>query len=140
MPGCILHIEGSGFDPDSFLANSTFRAYKVWRRGERVAEKGPRANRIHKRSGFRCDVSEVEGDLSRQIEDAVKFLQTHRREFERLLTIDVVDDCRLDFGYDCRLSDKIMMQGEYLPVEFLALVGQLQVAVALSLYPAMEPA
>jgi hypothetical protein len=88
MPGCILQVAGSEFDPDSFLANSTLQAYKVWHRGEPMSRSGPRASRVYECGGFRCDVSDVYGVLSGQVEDAVQFLLTHRHEFERLLTIN----------------------------------------------------
>lgn len=137
MPGCILHVAGVEFDPEAFLANSTFDPYTVWHRGEPVALKGPRSARIYEWSGFRCDVSKTDGNLNTQLADAIQFLTSHRADFERLATQDKVEDCRLDFGFDCRLSDQILMQGEYLPVEFLQLVGELRIAVALSLYPPM---
>lgn len=134
MPGCILEVTGVEFNPDKFLVNSTLRPYKVWHRGEALAVKGPRAERAHEWSGFRCDVSEVDGELSGQIADAIQFLIAHRADLERLVNLVEVEDCRLDFGYICRLNDDIVIQAENLPVEFLELVGQLQIAVALSLY------
>lgn len=135
MPGCILQVAGTDFDPDSFLANSTLQSYKVWRRGEPVALRGSRASRMHEWSGFRCDVSGVDGDLRGQVADAIGFISTHRADFERLAVLETVEDRQLDFGYDCRLGNGIAVQGDYLPVEFLRLVGQFNVAVALSLYP-----
>lgn len=139
MPGCVLHVAGTEFDPDAFLQTSSLRPYSVWHRGEPVSRKGSGASRTFQASGFSCDVSKIYGDLRGQITDAVQFLSTHRADFERLAVLDTVRDCRLDFGYDCRLDEDIFVQGEYLPVEFLALVGQLRVAVALSLYTAQTP-
>ena len=41
--------------------------------------------------------------------------------------------------FDCRLGTPgVAVQGEWLPVEFLELAGELRIAVALSLYPAYE--
>jgi hypothetical protein len=38
-----------------------------------------------------------------------------------------------------KFFDPDAVQGEYLPVSFLQLVGQLKVAVALSIHPAFHP-
>lgn len=138
MPGCILHVAGPEFSPESFLANSQFRPYKIFHRGEPLAKTGRLASKVFESSGFRCDVSEIYGDLTGQVKDAIRFLSQHSADFERLASDDAVTDCRLDFGYVCRLNDEICRQGEYLPVEFLALTGKLKVAVALSLYPSSQ--
>jgi hypothetical protein len=110
----------------------------VWHRGEAVAEVGPRASQVCENSGFCCDVSKVEGDLRGQLEDAEAFLTQFRDDLERLTALPTVEECQLDFGFDCRLGEEVAVQGEYLPVSFLQLAGQLKVAVALSLYPTVS--
>ncbi len=136
MPGCVLRVAGKFFDPDAFLQVATLHAYTVWHRGEAMAETGSRASRMWEHSGFCCDVSEVDGDLRGQLRDAEAFLMRFQNDLAHLTALPTVNECQLDFGFDCRLGDgNVAVQGEYLPVSFLQLAGQLKVAVALSLYP-----
>lgn len=139
MPGCVLRVCGTSFDPDAFLQGATLRPYTVWHRGEPQAKVGPWASRVHEHAGFCCDVSDVDGDLRGQLKDAEAFLKRYQDDLTRLAALATVEECQLDFGFTCRLGDAVVVQGEYLPVSFLLLAGQLKVAVALSLYPAMSP-
>jgi hypothetical protein len=136
MPGCYFKVAGTRFDPDAFLATTALNPYNIWHSGEPVAKVGPRSNRIHEWSGFVCNVSDVDGDLSLQIEDAVKFLDKHKADLVKLAVDPTVEDCRLDFGFDCRVGQEdVVVQGEWLPVELLKLAGDLKVNIALSIYP-----
>lgn len=140
MPGCVLRVVGEFFDPDAFLQGAILDAYMVWHRGQAMAEIGPRASQVWECSGFCCHVSEVDGDLRGQLRDAEAFLRRFQNDLAHLATLPTVNECRLDFGFDCRLGDDhVAVQGEYLPVSFLQLAGQLNVAVALSIYPALRP-
>lgn len=133
MPGCLLHVSGEEFAVDEFLAASTFKPYRVHRRGE---PKG-KADHIHEDSGFSVDVSDVDGELDSEIEDAVRFLRFHESELTRLATFSGIQDRRLDFGYYRR---NVFMQSEYLPAELLKLAGTLGISIELSLYPQPENA
>jgi hypothetical protein len=136
MPGCVFQVAGTLFDPDPFLRNSSLSPYSIWHAGEPVAKVGPRANRNHEWSGFRCDVSDVDGDLSLQIQDAMKFLEKHQPDLEKLATDTTVEERRLNFGFDCRLGvGDVAVQGEWLPVDLLRLTGEFRVGIALSIYP-----
>lgn len=130
MPGCVLHVTGERFDVDQFLASSSLKPYRVHHRGEPTARR--RSGELHDDSGFSVDVSEVDGDLSSEIQDAVAFLQRHEAELARVATIPEVTDRRLDFGYYRRDE---FMQSEYLPPELLRLAGAHGIAIELSLYP-----
>jgi hypothetical protein len=135
MPGCVLHVTGKDFNPDVFLGASSLTAYKVFHRGEPKAKVGPRAKKFWEYSGFSSDVSKVDGDLRGEIADAIEFLMRHREDFIRIQLSNEVDDCRLDFGIYSRIDGNIVVQGEWIPVEFSALVGELGVGVAISIYP-----
>ena len=138
MPGCVLRVGGESFDPDAFLQVTTLNAYSVWHCGEAMAKTGPRASQVWEHSGFCCKVSDVDGDLRGQLRDAEAFLMRFQIDLVHLTALPTVK-CQLDFGFDCRLGDEdVAVQGEYLPVSFLQLVGQLKVAVALSIYPALH--
>ncbi|HEY3857560.1 MAG TPA: hypothetical protein VGO67_24525 [Verrucomicrobiae bacterium] len=86
-------------------------------------------------SGFSLDVSNIDGELSGQIKDAIVFLRKHQSEISRLVGFPGVDDRRLDFGYDNRNA---FVQCDYLPPELLALTGSLGVGIELSLYSALS--
>jgi hypothetical protein len=143
MPGCILRVGGRSFPPDEFLAGSGLRAYDIWHVGDPVKRRRPDPQRVYNNSGFNSHVSEADGMLRQEVEDAEAFLARYREDFLRLAADPHVEFCDLDFGYYCRLGqgnavhDKsvVCVQGEYLPNSFLRLAGELRVGVALSLYP-----
>ena len=140
MPTCVLRVVGTNLDPDIFVPTTTLRAYRQWRRGDPMATTGRRAHLRHEAGGFCCDVSSVDGNLREQVRDAEAFLLVHHSDFELIASTTAIEECQLDFGFDCRLGETVAVQGEYLPVSFLALVGQLRIAVALSLYPSESAA
>ena len=112
------------------MASSRFRPYQIYHRGEPTVRRS--RGELHDDSGFSVDVSDVDGDLSAEIQDAIAFLQCHDAELARLSTIPQVTDRRLDFGYYRRDG---FMQSEYLPAELLRLAGVHGIAIELSLYP-----
>ena len=137
MPGCYLRVAGTNFNPVLYLATTSLTPTDVWHTGEPLATTGPRASRKRKLSGFTCNVSDFDGQLDQQITDAIGFLTLHRDDLLRLNDDPSVEDRRFDFGFDSRLGvDDVAVQGEWLPVDFLQLVAELQIGVALSLYPA----
>ena len=136
MPGCYFQVAGTNSKPDVFLASTTLNAYRIWNVGEPLAEVGPRSSRTFQSSGFRCNVSDVDGNLDGQVHDAITFLSQHKSDLERLAIDTAVEDRRLDFGFTSRLGvDNLAVQGEFLPVDFLRLVGDLSISVALSIFP-----
>ena len=139
MPGCYFRVSGADFAPDTFLASASLSGYSVWHAGEPLAKSGPRGSRVHHSSGFACDVSNVDGDLDGQLQDANDFLSANHNDLARLATDPNVEDRRLDFGVECRLGiDNVAVQGEWLPVDFLRWVAELRIGVALSLYPSTQ--
>ncbi len=136
LPGCYFRVAGTEFDPDVFLASTPLDAYSVWHVGEPLAKVGPRASQFRDSSGFACDVSSVDRDLDGQLQDAIAFLSANRADLARLDNDPAIQDRRLAFGYDCRLDDdNVAVQGEWLPVDFLQLVAELKIGVALLLFP-----
>jgi hypothetical protein len=128
MPGCVLHVRGEEFDVNAFLAESTLKPYDVHCRGDPRRYHGGH----HDDSGFSLDVSDIDGDLTGQVTDAMRLLAEWEPELQRLRSFGGVQDIRLDFGYDRR---DVALQCEYLPPSFLALAGRCGVGIELSLYP-----
>lgn len=131
MPGCVLHISGDDFRVDDFLSGSELQPYRVHHRGE-----VGRRSRVHTDSGFSLGVSDADGDLCKEIEDAIKFLNTNEPELRRLRDFPGVTDLRLDFGLYFR---NVAAQFDYLPPDLLASAGNLGIGIELSLYAASEP-
>jgi hypothetical protein len=131
MPGCVFHVSGQDFGVDEFLEATSLKPNQVWRRGEVRNRKGE----ICEHSGFSMNVSEIDGDLAGQCEDAIIFLRRHKAELAQLAALPGANDRRLDFGYDRR---DVAVQCDYLPPELLALAGSLGIGIELSLYPQSE--
>jgi hypothetical protein len=131
---CVLRVSGERFDPDAFLALSTFVPTKVFHRGDSSAlrSRGP-----SKASGFVVPVSDRSwADLQGQIDDGVAFLRTNKAELLRLASDTTVEDVRLDFPMSLRLDgENVMAQFDYLPPALIAEAGPLKIGIELSLYP-----
>ena len=127
MPGCVFRASGDEFEPNEFLASSIFSACNVFRKGE------PRAKAsVWNTSGFTVEVSAASGDeLSKQIQDAVKFLGTNREEIVRLKGCSGLSDIRLDFAINRKNG---FLQCNYLPPELLAFAGTLKIGIVISIY------
>jgi hypothetical protein len=136
MPGAVLRVSGEQFDPDGVLPLLSLRPYLVWRKGEPLADVGPRSKRLHESGGFCCDVSKSDGLLSAECTDALIFLTEHRDDLVRLRDHPDVEDMRIDFGYHSRIDgDRVVVQCDYLQPELLRLAGELRIGFELSLYP-----
>jgi len=67
-------------------------------------------------------------DLERQIADAAQWLDEPKNG-------DRVRGSTLDIGFNCRLSDRVAVQGETVPVEFMRRLVSLEITLWLSIYP-----
>jgi hypothetical protein len=126
VPGCVLRAAGVRIDVDKFTESSVLSPCEIYRKGEPKGRRG----RLHEKSGLNVVVSEASGDdLQQQIEDALKFLDRHGAEVERLLSH--AEEASLDFG--------IWQRGEFahychFPPELLRLVGSLGLGIEISVY------
>lgn len=84
-------------------------------------------------SGFNVVVSDAEfSEFTRQVEDTIAFLTTHRGELERLGAAPGIEELWLDFGIERR---DVMLQCDQFPPELIRLAGQLGMGIELSQYP-----
>ena len=128
MPGCVFHAVGKGFDVDAFVAQTSLTPYQVFHRGDR-----PSARREpYESSGFKVDVSQADGCLGTECEDAEIWLSANMTELLRLAAYPGIEDLRLDFGYNRRANAPV--QCDYLPPSLLALAGKANIGIELSLY------
>ena len=126
LGGCVLHVVGD-------IAGASTGALPVCldRRTTNVGGSG----------GVRCVVSEhPPGDLTGQVSDAIKFLVQFHDDLRRITSHAGCKDAFLDFANENRLDDEtVAVQVDYLPAELLALAGELDIGVMLSLYPRSLP-
>jgi len=136
--GCILHISGENLDLDQALAAVTFVPYQPYRKGDPIKR---RPGEFRKDSGFKADVSNADfHELPKQFAEAESFLQKH---FNELLSLEGVEYCNLDFGYNCRLytgenSGMITVQCDDIPASLIRLCGALSIGISLTLFPSDE--
>ena len=135
---CVLRASGAEFDPESFLQGSPLEAAHVFRAGEpRLAWKpeGPK----NRTSGFTVDVNDGPwNDLQRQIADACAFLDSHAAEIQRLRAWPGVQDVRLDFPVESRISMSVLAQFEFFPPAIVERAGRLGLGLEISIYACEE--
>jgi hypothetical protein len=133
---CVLHITSKSISFADFLKKTTLPVYRSHEKGD--VRRHLKLS-LYDDFGFSCDVSDREWtDLTGQIEDAYNFLLEHENELRTLISTYVLDDIRLDFPYECRLGEWVAVQCDYLPPEFLRLVGDLGIGIELSHYPVLK--
>jgi hypothetical protein len=132
---CTLSARGKDFDVESYLARTKLpiKGAHFWIRGTPIYNK----KRRHHDSGFSKWVSQDKwDDLRAAVAEVLRFLKANRNELLKLKRATGIEDLMLDFGFNSRVgTDKVAMQGEYLPPEFLRLAGELNIGIGLSIYP-----
>jgi hypothetical protein len=131
---CVLRAYGTEFEPDLFLAGTKLPSAFVFRRGEpRVPElpEGPK----NEMSGIHFAVSEAPWtSLVGQVEDAERYLSTHKSALEKLRSFAGVERLCLDFPLDLRISDRTWMQSDTFPASLARLSGELGIDLEFSIY------
>lgn len=144
---CVLRVSGPELDVDALLAATTLRQgglepCALYRRGElRFPQAGPDGPRSAS-SGIDVKVSDASWtDLSEQISDAERFLDSHRREIERLAKTPGVSSLVLDFALEARVDEeRASARFEHFPASIVGLAGGLGLALELSFYPCSDSA
>ena len=77
-------------------------------------------------------------DLRQQIADACAFLDRHAEDIRSVRAPGTVDDIRLDFPIDSRLSETIAGQFDFFPAELVVRAGALGIGLELSIYRTSE--
>ena len=139
MPGCVLHVAGEKFEPERALHQRSVKPYSVLRKGDKRFGENSKNTELNRHSGFKCDVSKIQGDLVGQANDAVSFLTEHYADLLALHGDPTIESMCLDFGYDCRLDPtRSVVQCDTLPWKLLKLCGALGIDIELSLYPPLD--
>lgn len=129
---CVLHVSSSKESFARFLANTRLPVYQSHEMGD---VKHNRKGTTHEDYGFSCDVSQREWrDASGQVEDAIAFLKLYAAELRNLTSQFRVDDIRLDFPFESRLSEGVVAQFDYLPPELIRLCAEHGIGIEVSHY------
>jgi|HubBroStandDraft_5_1064220.scaffolds.fasta_scaffold634013_2 hypothetical protein len=125
----VLRAAGRDFDVDAFVAGSTLKPCRVYRRGERRLASMPPSEE----SGLNIPVSVTEFvEFPKQVAEATEFLQTQAEEIRRLTTFPGVEGVTLDFGIERR---DVVVQCDLLPADLIRIAGSLGLSIELSQYP-----
>ena len=126
---CILRAWGGDFEAQAFARGSSLPIYAAWPRGE---PRRPGSSKLHVHSGLKADVSACDfDDLPGQIADALRFLQTHEAELQRLRTFPNVEGAQFDFAIEER---DVWVQSDTFPAELLRRMGELGIDLEVSRY------
>ena len=134
MGTCAFVAIGVNFDVDQYLHDSPFEVLSVFHKGdarpERDVEDGPRPD-----SGFVAVVSHDHfPHLLDQVAEALDFLETHEKEFERLKSLGV-DMMALDF----RVPQPDSRQPTHTwPSELIAAMGRWHMELVFSVVEVQE--
>ncbi len=129
---CVLHVSSSRDSFGRFLAATRLPVYQCHEKGD---VKNARKSTIYDDYGFSCNVSErAWSDASGQIEDAVRFLEVHSAELRALTSQHQIDDIRLDFPLESRLSEEVVAQYDYLPVCLVRSCAEYGIGIEISHY------
>jgi hypothetical protein len=127
MPGCVLRVWGSAFEPESFLTSSSLTPCNVFRKGEPKAKE-----RVWETSGMTISVSDVSGDnFVEQVQDAIQFLKVYENELARLIKHSGVEEMSLDFGVNRKDG---FLQTSFFPPDLISLAALLGIGIELSIY------
>jgi hypothetical protein len=89
---------------------------------------------LSRSSGFNVNVSNADGVLQRQAQDAVRFLKKNARGLARMRRCRAFDGMTLDFGVYYRASTDTPWSSYRLPVALIELAGTHRVELELSFY------
>lgn len=133
---CVFHVTSFSQSFSEFLKSSSLPIYQSHEK-EDVALRTKRT--FHIEYGFSCHVSKREWvDFAGQIDDAYKFLVQYEEELRILINTIEVTYMTLDFPIECRHSEEVFAQCDYMPPKFLQLAGDLGIGIELSYYPSTK--
>ena len=132
MTACNIFVTGENFDVNAFLGESVWqKCATVYYRGEPTRGKESKRNY----SGFSINISDPEEDmLEPQISDAIRFIQEHYAELERLANFSGIDEIELQIGLFWFPNTVCFPIS--LPPDILLLTGKLNIVVTISIYAA----
>ncbi len=133
---CVLRVRSNRDSFTTFLATTRLPVYQSHEKGD---VKHIRKGTTYDDYGFSCSVSEREWiDASGQIEDAVHFLEVHSAELRSLTSEYQIDDIRLDFPFESRLSEQVVGQFDYLSPRLVRACAEYGIGIEISHYAPLQ--
>ncbi|GAA5496221.1 hypothetical protein Rhal01_02403 [Rubritalea halochordaticola] len=130
---CVLRVTSSNQSFSEQLRSSKLNHYLTFEKGEPLT---PKSTKQRTDYGFSIDVSKrAWSDLDAQIQDAIKFLDTHHTELATIIESHESVEMTLDFPYEAKGH---FVQTNFLPLELISLAASLKIGIALSLYSREE--
>ncbi len=127
---CVLRVSSNRDSFTAFLATTRLPVDQSHVKGD---VKSKRKGTTYGDFGFSCLVSEREWiDASGQIEDAVHFLQVHSAELRTLTSEYQIDDIRLDFPFESRLSEQVLAQFDSLSPRLVRMCAEYGMGIEIS--------
>ena len=125
---CVLRAAGTSFDVEAFCATTALPVLARRHAGEQQRPGKPPLSR----SSINVNVSDADFDsLTKQVEEAVSFLERYRDEVRRLVTFPGVEGVELDFGLRRR---DVAAQTDSFPPRLVSLAGALGVGITVTQY------
>jgi hypothetical protein len=129
---CVFHVSSLTDSFKDFLKKSSLPVYQQHDKGQKFKHK---KDRIYADFGFSCVISNKPWtDLEGQFNDIVDFIEKYQNELTIIKKDYKVNDWRFDVPYECRLSDSVFCQSDYLSPKLMKLISQFEIGLELSQY------
>ena len=136
MPGCVLRVDATTKAVEAFLASSKLSPSVVFIKGR---PRVPGGKRLSTASGFNIVVSKASGaSLSSQARDAVRFINRHGAELDRLRHLRGFRGATLDFGLWDASSESRPWPSYRLSAPLIEAAGRHSLEIHLSFYGSPE--
>ena len=130
---CILRVSGKDLAVDDLTGATPLKPYRL----DRAGEPKRRPGQVFSKSCAHFDVSKAGfAEFDKQIEDAIRFLESRRSELRSVMDFAGVEGATLDFGIAWL---DVAAQFDHLPPSLLLLAGQLGIGITISHYPLSGP-
>jgi len=131
MPGCVLRVGSKTTEVELLIRASGLKPIVVYRKGQ---PRAPGSTHLVRQSGFNVDVSEADGALEKQVQDASRFLKRYSAGLKRLRRNEKFGGMTLDFGVYDRATKERPWPSYRFPASLIELAGKYGIEIELSFY------
>jgi len=129
---CILRIGGKDLDIDNFAGKVDIFWYKEAYKG---TSRNLAGTKKYDNSSLSVTTSDAGfNEICRQIDDTVRFLNHYKNKLLAIKDTPEVEFATINFGVDSNIDEEHLTQSFNLPVELIAICGQLGIAIEISIY------
>ena len=129
---CVLHVTSLIGSFNDFLNKSNLPVYQ---RHEKGQKHDVRKGFVYDDYGFSCDISDKPWtDVEGQLKDIADFIEKFTNELMILKQDYKISDWQFDVPYECRLSDTVFCQSDFISPRVMKLCSQFDIGIVLSQY------